>query len=239
MPLFDVNLSKVDVDVAVTAIVPWTHPMFDLPRRRRLWRGNPLLRTDPGARETGLARLVVDTGAEIVHPYDDVRVIAGQGTAGLELLADTPDLDAVIAPVGGGGLMSGVAIVAGALDPHMKIYGAEPAVADDAHRSLAAGVIIPSTYPDTVADGLRTSLGNLTFPILSRRLERIITAEEAEIIAAMRLIWQTMKLVVEPSGAVPLAALLAGAPELKGKRVGLILSGGNVDLDHLPWAPAI
>ena len=191
------------------------------------------------ARETGLARVVADTGAEIVHPYDDVRVIAGQGTAGLELLADVPDLDAVIAPVGGGGLMSGVAIVAGALYPHMKIYGAEPAVEDDARRSLAAGVIIPSTYPDTVADGLRTSLGNLTFPILSRRLERIITAEEAEIIAAMRLIWQTMKLVVEPSGAVPLAALLAGAPELKGKRVGLILSGGNVDLDHLPWAPAI
>ncbi len=187
------------------------------------------------ARETGLARVVAETGAEIVHPYDDARVIAGQGTTALELFADAPDLDAMIAPVGGGGLMSGVAIVAHALHPRMKIYGAEPAIEDDARRSLAAGKIIPSTYPETVADGLRTSLGELTLPILSRHLERIITAEEEQIIAAMRMIWEKMKLVVEPSGAVPLAALLAGAPELYGKRVGLILSGGNVDLDHLPW----
>jgi threonine dehydratase len=187
------------------------------------------------AREIGLARVVADTGAEIVHPFDDARVIAGQGTTALELFTDAPELDAVIAPVGGGGLMSGVAIVAHELDPRLKIYGAEPAVEDDARRSLAAGVIIPSTYPNTVADGLRTSLGELTFPILSRHLERIITVEEDEIIAAMRMIWQTMKLVVEPSGAVPLAALLAGSAEFRGQRVGLILSGGNVDLDHLPW----
>jgi threonine dehydratase len=187
------------------------------------------------ARESGLAQVVTETGAEVVHPYDDVRVIAGQGTAALELLADVPDLDVIVAPVGGGGLMSGTAIAAHALRPGLRLFGAEPAVADDARRSLAAGEIIPSTYPDTVADGLRTSLGRLTFPILERRLEAILTAQEDEIIAATRTIWETMKLVVEPSGAAPLAALLAGQTNLARQRVGVILSGGNVDLDHLPW----
>jgi threonine dehydratase len=187
------------------------------------------------ARESGLARLVAETGAEVVHPYDDFRVIAGQGTAALELLADIPDLDAMVAPVGGGGLMSGTAIAAHALRPGLRLFGAEPAAADDARRSLAAGEIIPSTYLDTIADGLRTSLGRQTFPILKRHLEAILTVQEDGIVAATRTIWETMKLVVEPSGAVALAALLAGGTNLAGKRVGVILSGGNVDLDHLPW----
>jgi threonine dehydratase len=137
--------------------------------------------------------------------------------------------------VGGGGLMSGTAIAAHALFPRVRVFGAEPALADDARRSLAAGVIIPSTYPATVADGLRTSLGELTFPILTRHLEAILTAEEDDIISAVRLIWEVMKLVVEPSGAVPLAAILASDVEMRGMRVGVIVSGGNVDLDHLPW----
>lgn len=188
------------------------------------------------AREAGLAQVVARTGAAVVHPYDDLRVIAGQGTAALELMQDVPDLDVVIAPVGGGGLMSGTALAVHALAPAVRIFGAEPALADDARRSLAAGHIIPSTYPDTVADGLRTSLGALTFPILSRHLEGILTADEAQIVAAMRLIWEKMKIVVEPSGAVPLAALLAAEGNLRGRRVGLILSGGNVDLDRLPWS---
>jgi threonine dehydratase len=187
------------------------------------------------AREAGLAQVVAGTGAAVIHPYDDPRVIAGQGTAALELLADLSDLDAIIAPVGGGGLMSGTAIAAHALFPRVRVFGAEPALADDARRSLAAGVIIPSTYPATVADGLRTSLGELTFPILTRHLEAILTAEEDDIISAVRLIWEVMKLVVEPSGAVPLAAILASDVEMRGMRVGVIVSGGNVDLDHLPW----
>jgi threonine dehydratase len=190
------------------------------------------------AREAGLAEVVVHTGAAVVHPYDNAYVIAGQGTAAMELLEDVPDLDAVIAPVGGGGLMSGTAIAAHAMRPGIRVFGAEPALADDARRSLAAGRIIPSTYPPTVADGLRTSLGELTFPILARCLEAILTADEAAIIAATREIWEKMKLVVEPSGAVPLAALLSGQADLRGKRIGLIVSGGNVDLDHLPWAGA-
>jgi threonine dehydratase len=187
------------------------------------------------AREAGLAQVVAGTGAAVIHPYDAPRVIAGQGTAALELLADLSDLDAIIAPVGGGGLMSGTAIAAHALFPRVRVFGAEPALADDARRSLAAGVIIPSTYPATVADGLRTSLGELTFPILTRHLEAILTAEEDDIISAVRLIWEVMKLVVEPSGAVPLAAILASDVEMRGMRVGVIVSGGNVDLDHLPW----
>jgi threonine dehydratase len=187
------------------------------------------------AREAGLREVVDRTGAAVVHPYDDPWVIAGQGTAALELLAEVPDLDALIAPVGGGGLMSGSCITARGTHPEIRLFGAEPALADDARRSLAAGEIIPSTYPPTVADGLRTSLGELTFPILRAHLEEILTADEAAIVAAMREMWEKMKLIVEPSGAVPLATVLANPRVVRGLRVGMIVSGGNVDLDHLPW----
>jgi threonine dehydratase len=200
--------------------------------------GAEIVRCRPtlAAREDTLAEVVTRTGATVIHPYDDLRIIAGQGTAALELCAEVNDLDVVVAPVGGGGLLSGTALAVRGASPRTRVLGAEPAMADDALRSLQAGRIIPSTYPDTVADGLRTSLGELTFPIIQQHVDAIITAGEAEIIAAMRTIWERMKLVVEPSAAVPLAAILSGSVALAGKRVGIILSGGNVDLDTLPWS---
>ncbi|MDY0004697.1 MAG: pyridoxal-phosphate dependent enzyme [Polyangia bacterium] len=187
------------------------------------------------ARESTLAEVVAETGAHFVHPYNDPRVIAGQGTAALELLEEVPDLDAILAPVGGGGLMSGTAIAAQALRPGIRVLGAEPEGADDAHRSLAAGRILPSEAPRTVCDGLLTSLGELTFAILGRRLEAIVTVSDEAIIAALRHLMERAKLVVEPSGAVPLGAVLEGKVDLGGLRVGLILSGGNLDLDRLPF----
>ena len=187
------------------------------------------------ARESTLAEVVAATGAEVVHPYNDVRVIAGQGTAALELLADVPDLDVIMAPVGGGGLLSGTAIAARALAPQIRVIAAEPAGADDAFRSLAAGHIIPSVQPQTIADGLLTSLGDLTFPIIRDHVEQIVTVSEPAIVEAMKFVWERAKLVVEPSGVVPIAALWEEAIDLRGLRVGVILSGGNVDLEHLPW----
>lgn len=192
---------------------------------------NPTL----AAREETTARIQHETGAELVHPYNDPRVIAGQGTAALELCEEIPDLDAVIAPVGGGGLLSGTAIAVGGMLPNAATYGAEPAAADDALRSLRANRILPSDNPQTIADGLLTSLGDRTFPILKRLVREIILAPEDEIVSAMRLVWERMKIVIEPSAAVAVAALLAGRTDFRGKRVGVILSGGNVDLDRLPW----
>ncbi len=187
------------------------------------------------AREATQAAVVAATGATVVHPYNDVRVIAGQGTATLELLEDVPDLDVILAPVGGGGLLSGTAIAATELSPNIRVIGVEPAGADDAYRSLAAGSIIPSLQPQTIADGLLTSLGDLTFPIIRDRVEQIVTVSEEAIVAAMKFIWERAKLIVEPSAAVPIAALWEQRIDLSGLRVGVILSGGNVDLGRLPW----
>jgi threonine dehydratase len=187
------------------------------------------------ARETTLERVVQETGAEVVHPYNDDRVIAGQGTAALELLENVPGLDAVLAPVGGGGLLSGTAIAATSLQPGIRVIAAEPEGADDACRSFRAGQIIPSVAPKTVADGLLTSLGDRTFPVIRERVEDIVTVSEAAIIAAMKFVWERAKLVIEPSSAVPVAALWEKKIDLGGLRVGIILSGGNVDLDRLPW----
>jgi len=187
------------------------------------------------ARETTLDAVVERTGATFIHAYDNPMVIAGQGTASMELITDVPDLDAVIAPVGGGGLMSGTAIAVSSSRPDINIWGSEPAGADDAFRSLRDGTLYPSVAPKTIADGLLTSLSDRTFRILSDRLESILTVNEETIVRAMRLLWERMKLVVEPSGAVPLAAVLQNPKRFADRRVGLIISGGNVDLDHLPW----
>ena len=187
------------------------------------------------ARETTLEKVVERTGATFIHAYDNPNVIAGQGTASLELITDVPDLDAVIAPVGGGGLMSGTAIAVSASRPDITIWGSEPAGADDAFRSLRDGTLYPSVEPKTIADGLLTSLSDRTFRILSERLAGILTVKEETIVRAMRLLWERMKLVVEPSGAVPLAAVLENPDHFADRRVGLIISGGNVDVDHLPW----
>lgn len=182
------------------------------------------------ARESSTARIMAETGATLVHPYDDARVIAGQGTAALELLEDISDLDVVMTPVGGGGLLSGTAIAVKSLRRETRVIGAEPAAADDAYRSFTTREFVPSVNPQTVADGLLTSLGKLTFPIILDHVDAIVTVTEEEIISAMRLVWERMKLVIEPSAAVPVAAVLGGRAEVKGKRIGIILSGGNLDL---------
>ena len=189
------------------------------------------------ARETTAAAVVAETGATLIPPYNHPDVIAGQGTAALELLEQAPQLDAVVAPVGGGGLLAGVTIAAQAVRPGVRMFAAEPAGADDAARSKAAGVLVPQTGPRTIADGLLTSLGELTWPVLRDRVERVVTVMEEEIIAAMRLAWERAKLLIEPSSAVAVAAVLSDQfRALEGlQRVGVVLSGGNVNLDDLPW----
>lgn len=187
------------------------------------------------AREETAAAVLAETGGAFVHPYDDARVIAGQGTAALELLAQVEGLDAIVAPIGGGGMVSGTAIAVRALAPHTRVIAAEPAGADDAARSKAAGQLLPQTAPQTVADGLRTSLGQLTWPVVRDLVDQVITVGDDEILAAMRLLWERAKLLVEPSAAVALAAVLSEAFPASPRRVGIILTGGNVDLDALPW----
>jgi threonine dehydratase len=188
------------------------------------------------ARETTLQRVLAERGSIAIHPYNDPDILAGQGTAALELLEEVPDLDTLIAPIGGGGLVAGTAIAAAEIRPGIRIIAAEPAGADDAYRSIQAGRILPSVDPRTIADGLLTSLGELTFPVVRDRVEAIVTVSEQAIIAAMRLVWERMKIIIEPSSAVPVAALLEKRDQVGGRRIGVILSGGNVDLDDLPWA---
>jgi len=186
------------------------------------------------AREATAAAVLAETGAAFVHPYDDPRIIAGQATACRELLEDAPDLDLVIAPVGGGGLLSGTCLAAHAHDPGLRVIGAEPLGADDAARSLAAGRLIPQTGPDTIADGLLTSLSDLTFSILSAHVDRIVTVPDDATLRALRLFWERTKLIIEPSSAVAVAvALSAEVAALRPRRVGVILSGGNVELGAL------
>jgi threonine dehydratase/serine racemase len=188
------------------------------------------------ARESTAAAVLRETGATLIPPYNHPDVIAGQGTTALELLGEVPDLDAIIAPVGGGGLVSGIALAARELRPELRVIAAEPAGADDAARSKAAGRLIPQQNPKTIADGLLTSLGELTWPVIRDRVT-VVTVTEAEIIHAMRLYWERVKLIIEPSAAVAVAVALTDAfrafPELR--RVGIVLSGGNADLDGLPW----
>jgi threonine dehydratase len=187
------------------------------------------------ARESTMEGIRLETGATVVHPYNNERVIAGQGTVALELLEDVPDLDVIIAPVGGGGLLSGTAIAATELKKGIRVIAGEPEMADDAFRSMQAGEIIPSVNPKTIADGLLTSLGTLTFPIVRERVEQIVTVSEAGIIETMKYIWERTKIIIEPSSAVAVSVLWEGKIDLRGLKVGVILSGGNVDLEKLPW----
>ncbi len=187
------------------------------------------------AREDTLREVVARTGAAFVHPFDDHRVIAGQATCAVELLEDVPGLEVVMAPVGGGGLLSGTALAVHYLSPGTPVVAGEPAGADDAYRSLKAGAIQTNATTQTIADGLLTSLGDKTFPLIQQYVEDIITVTDEQIVAAMRLIWERMKIIVEPSCAVPFAALLKEKERFAGKRVGIILTGGNVDLGKLPF----
>lgn len=187
------------------------------------------------ARESTLNEVVRQTGATIVHPYDNFFVIAGQGTAAKEFIEDAGPFDLIIAPVGGGGLLSGTAIAARHLLPSCRVIAAEPEGADDAYRSFIAHKIIPSEHPKTIADGLLTSLGQRNFSIISEMVDDIVTVSEEKIIEAMRLVWERMKIIIEPSSAVPLGAILEGKIKVEGKRTGIILSGGNLDLGKLPF----
>jgi threonine dehydratase len=187
------------------------------------------------AREATTAQLVQETGAVLVHPYADTRVMAGQGTIALELLAQVPELDAIVTPVGGGGLASGVATAAHALRPELRLHAAEPADADDAARSLARGERVTDVVPDTVCDGLRALIGEPNLEALRAHRVDIVTVTDEETIAAMRLLWQELKQVVEVSSATAFAAILKARERFAGRRVGVVLTGGNVDLDALPW----
>jgi len=187
------------------------------------------------AREATLKQIYERTGANVVHPYNDERVIAGQGTVALELMEEVPDLDVILAPVGGGGLLSGTSIAATETKKGIRILGGEPQLADDAYRSVQAGTIVPSINPKTIADGLLTSLGSLTFPIIQERVEQIVTVSEEGILEAMKFIWERAKIIIEPSAAVAVGVLWEKKIDVTGSKVGVILSGGNVDLDKLPW----
>ena len=190
---------------------------------------------DQSSREEVLTKLVEETGAIVVHPYNDERIVAGQGTCTKELIEDYPDLDVIISPVSGGGLLSGTLLAAKGLNPKIMVYGAEPSEADDAYRSLQKGEIVENNTIDTICDGLRAQIGTVTFPIIQRHVDDIMTVTESEIIEAMKMVWERMKIIAEPSSVITLGALLKNKNMFSGKKVGLILSGGNVDLEHLPW----
>ncbi len=221
--------------IAAYVVMPDNAPQVKLANVRRYGATVRLCAPTPAARAAGCADVERETGATLVHPFDDPRVIAGQGTATLELLEQVPELDVVIAPVGGGGLLSGTAIAARASAQALRVFGAEPANADDAARSFRSGRVEPLPSATTIADGLRTTLSPRTLGAIRAGVEAIGVASEAAIIRAMRMLWERAKIIVEPSAAVPLACLLERALEVDGARVGIIISGGNVDLDRLPW----
>lgn len=224
--------------IPCTVVMPYTAPCAK--KAAVDGYGATVLECEPtvSAREAALAGVIADGGAEAVHPYNDARVIAGQGTCAWELAEAVGDPDAVIAPVGGGGLISGTCLALSEVASGVEVYGAEPANADDAFRSLKAGHLIADDAPQTIADGLRMPLKELTWHFVSTRVADILTVSEVEIIAAMRLTWERMKIVIEPSSAVPLAAILKNRKVFAGRRVGVIVTGGNVDLDRLPWTGA-
>ena len=221
--------------IPVTVVMPHTAPQAK--KDAVVGYGGTIVECEPStsSREATFAEVVAKTGAEFVHPYNDPRVIAGQATCSRELLEQTDNLDMVIAPIGGGGMISGTCLTLSSIAPEMKIYAAEPLNADDAARSLRAGHIIADDAPNTVADGLKVPLKDLTWHFVKNYVTDILTATEDEIIDAMKLTWQRMKIVIEPSSAVPLATILKNRELFGGKRVGVIITGGNVDLDKLPW----
>lgn len=216
-------------------VMPRTAPQAKKDAVRRY--GGDVTECEPStsSREATFAEVEARTGAEFVHPYNDPRVIAGQATCSLELLEQAGPLDAVIAPIGGGGMVSGTCLTVSNLAPETKIYAAEPEQADDAYRSFRAGHIIADDAPTTIADGLLVPLKDNTWHFVQRYVSDIFTASDAEIIEAMKLTWKYLRVVMEPSSAVPLATILKNPDAFKGKKVGVIITGGNVDLDKLPW----
>ncbi|MFO7529203.1 MAG: pyridoxal-phosphate dependent enzyme [Marinobacter sp.] len=221
--------------IPVTVVMPHTAPRAKKEAVRGY--GGTIVECEPStsSREAVFAEVVAQSGADFVHPYNDPRVIAGQATCSMELQEQVPGLDAVIAPIGGGGMISGTCLTLSNMAPDVAIYAAEPLNADDAARSFRAGHIIADDAPDTVADGLKVPLKELTWHFVRNHVSDILTASEEEIVDAMKLIWKRMKIVMEPSSAVPLATILKNPELFRGKRVGVIITGGNVDLDALPW----
>ncbi len=199
--------------------------------------GGTVVECEPSttSREAVFAEVVAKTGAEFVHPYNDPRVIAGQGTCSKEMFEELGAMDAIIAPIGGGGMISGTCLAMSHLSPATKIYAAEPTAADDAYQSFKTGAIVAYDAPVTIADGLKVPLKERTWHFVQKHVTDVLLADEDEIIAAMRLTWERMKIVMEPSCAVPLAAILRNKHLFAGKRVGVVITGGNVDLDKLPW----
>ncbi|GAB4385687.1 beta-hydroxyaspartate dehydratase BhcB [Albidovulum sp.] len=216
-------------------VMPRTAPQAKKDTVRRY--GGKITECEPStsAREAAFARVQAETGADFVHPYNDPRVIAGQGTCAREFLEQTDGLDIVMAPIGGGGMISGTCLTVATLAPETRVIAAEPEQADDACRSFRAGRIIADDAPKSIADGLLVPLRELTWHFVSTRVADILTASEGEIVEAMKLAWKHLRVVIEPSSAVPLATILKTPDRFAGKRVGVILTGGNVDLDRLPW----
>jgi len=221
--------------IPVTVIMPYNSAKIKFEAVKSY--GAEIITCEPDqiSRESALQEYVSKTDVAVIHPYNDERIIAGQGTAGLELMEGQPELDAVISPVSGGGLLSGTALAVKGMNSNTDVFGAEPEGADDTFLSMKAGEIVPNKRVDTIADGLRSQIGILTFPIIQRMVTGIITVTDAEIIDAMELIWERMKILVEPSGAISLAAVLKEKSLFQRKKVGIILSGGNVDLFTLPF----
>lgn len=221
--------------IPCTVVMPRTAPQAKKDAVRGY--GGVIVECEPStsSREAVFAEVQARTGADFVHPYNDPRVIAGQGTCSRELMEQVEGLDAVVAPIGGGGMISGTCLTLSSIAPGVEIYAAEPVNADDAARSFRAGHIIADDAPDTVADGLKVPLKELTWHFLRTYATDVLTATEEEIVEAMKLHWKRMKIVIEASCSVPLAVILKNPDRFRGKRVGVILTGGNVDLDKLPW----
>ena len=216
-------------------VMPHNTPLIKVNNVKR--NGGEVVWCDPDQkyRESVLKEVVDKTGSTVIHPYNDERIMAGQGTCAKELLEDVPKLDAIVSPVSGGGLLSGSLIAAKTMRPSIKVYGAEPKEADDAYRSLKKGSIVANKTIDTICDGLRAQIGTKTFPVIQELVDEIITIDEQEVVESLRMVWERLKIIVEPSCSITLALVLKRKALFEGQNVGLILSGGNVDLNELPW----
>ena len=216
-------------------VMPHNTPLIKVNNVKR--NGGEVVWCDPDQkyRESVLKEVVDKTGSTVIHPYNDERIMAGQGTCAKELLEDVPKLDAIVSPVSGGGLLSGSLIAAKTMSPSIKVYGAEPKEADDAYRSLKKGFIVANKTIDTICDGLRAQIGTKTFPVIQELVAEIITTDEQEVVESLRMVWERLKIIVEPSCSITLALVLKRKALFEGQNVGLILSGGNVDLNELPW----
>ena len=230
-----VSYTAREIGASSQVIMPENTPKNKIENVKRY--GGEIIFCEPNieSREQTLEKTVNKSGASIIHPYNDEKIIAGQGTAAKELIEEVPDLDAIICPVSGGGLLSGTLLSAKELKPNLQVFGAEPKNADDTYRSILNNKIMPNTTTNTIADGLRAQLGSITFPIIKNNVNCILLVSEEMIINSMYLIWQILKIIIEPSCSIVLAALLLNSEKFINKKVGLILTGGNYDIKRVPW----